>query len=317
MSRRPGQVPILETLQAAVGFWRAQITALSPAALGLAGVAMLVWMAVPLPGGAPPPAGALPLFPIWAVLAPFLMEVARMQGVQSGLDPLAALVLVAASGLLAVGYWALLLRRAASAMGIASAAGRFSTDWARLARVFASLWFLFLILSIAALIAMFSLLGAAMGAAGIGPQDLERVQNSPEAATALLQQGLSGPSGWLVNAGGLAIAFGFAWLLARLALSGPATILEGRVSAFGAWAYTKGDALWITVIYTVLAAPAVALAVFVLATTPTPEAVQGGVDLTGVIVGNFLVILVQTLVVMPLMAGAGVYLYRGLKPANE
>ena len=104
MSRQAGHVPVVETLQAAWAFFRAHVAALAPAALGLAGVSMLIWMVAPLPGGAPPPAGALPLFPAWAVFAPILMIAAQAQGMGAPVDPLAALLLVGAGAVMATGY---------------------------------------------------------------------------------------------------------------------------------------------------------------------------------------------------------------------
>jgi hypothetical protein len=136
-----------------------------------------------------------------------------------------------------------------------------------------------------------------------------------------VQQAMSGGSG-LVVWGGLALfGAGTAWLFARLALAGPATIVEARATAFGAWGYTRGDGLRIAAIYAAILAPVIGLMILAQALTPdvaslaTPAGVEAATASAPLLLGvNAAIIFMQTLVAMPMMAGAGAFLYRGMKP---
>jgi len=316
MPQLAGQVPILKTLNAAAAFQRDHARAILPWALALAVLSTMISMVAPsFMGGSPPPAMGLALFPLSAV-----MSLVALPALGSPIDPLAACMLVTASSVAAIGYWAFLLRRAVG-MTDNAALGQ---DWARLARVFGAIWFLVLILTIAAAIVMGALLGGAMGAAGITPAELEAAQGDPFKATALVQQAMAGTSGLVVWLGLGLFGAGAAWLFARLALAGPATIIEAKATAFGTWSYTKGDGLRIAAIYAAILAPVIAL--MILAQSLAPDAAslnsQAGIDAAvasaPILLGaNAAIILMQTLVAMPMMAGAGAFLHRGMKPPGS
>lgn len=310
-----GQVPIVATLAAGWTFFRANAAALAPFAIGLALLSMLVWTSAPMPGGSPPPVAVQALFPVWALMAPFLVAVMRASGL-GAIDPLLAFVLVGAAAMASVGYWAFLLRRA---MGDQiQKPAPFGEDWARLARVFAALWFLILILVMAAFIVLSFVLSAAMTTAGVTNAEILAAQNDEAAVMAIVSRTMASSAGLIVWAALAAIAVGFAWMFARLCLSGPATIARGKAMAFDAWSFTKGDGLRIALIYGLMAAPVIALALtpvlLVDAAQSDNAAAQQGAVTTLFVLQGFSMLL-QTWVIMPMMAGAGAFLYRGLRPA--
>lgn len=312
MPATPGHVPILATLAAAWRFYQANVLWFAPMGLGLALFCGIVSILAPMPGGSPPPAGALALFPLYAMSTLFVLSVLRTQGL-AAIDPSLGLLLVFATAIACIGFWAVLLRRALAKDHAASSVGE---DWARLARVFASIWFLVFILTFVGMIVMSALLGSAMAAAGVSEAELIAVQDKPQAAMALMERGMAGGSGMLVWGGFLAMMLGAVWLFARLALAGPATVAENKALAFGSWRYTRGDGLRIAMIFGAILAPVLAFAWLVFGAHAslgpnTPPSAEAG---TALLVGNFVLILMQTMVAMPLMAGAGAFLYRGLKP---
>lgn len=310
MSAQPGHVPIVETLGASWRFFRSNAGAFAPWAALLALASTMVWLYVPLPGGSPPPAAALPLYPLWALSAPAVLAMLNAAGVPA-LDPLSGLLLVSASALAIIGYWTFLLRRASDGERPASS---FIDDWSRLARVFGALWFLILILTLAAFIVMAFVFASVMQSAGISPAQIEAAQSDPQAVMRLVNKAMAESGGLLVWLSLLGMLFGFAWMFARLALSGPATIMEARVSAFKSWGYTKGDGFRIAIVYTTILAPALAL-VWLNITLINPA--SNDASSAAVLLGaHFVLMLAQTWVVMPMMAGAGAYLYRGLKPSH-
>jgi hypothetical protein len=308
-----GQVPIVATLHAAWAFYRTNATWFAPLGIALALLVGLVSVVAPLPGGSPPPAGALALFPAYAMSSLFVLSVLRAQGL-TVVEPLLGLTLVFVAGLACIAFWTALLRRACAKPTVTTA---FGEDFARMTRVFGAIWFLVFILTFVAMIVLSSLLASAMAAAGVSEADLAAAQNDPAAAMALMERGMSGGSGMLLWGAGLAIMVGVAWLFARLALAGPATIVENKALAFGSWRYTRGDGLRIGAIYTAICAPVALFAWLVFspagANPNAPPSAEAGMAL---LIGNFVLIALQTLVAMPLMAGAGAFLYRGLRPPN-
>jgi hypothetical protein len=313
----PQHVPIMATLRAAVGFLRDHIGWIAPFGIGLGVLHAIASLALPSFGGAPPPAGVQLLFPVAALGSVFLLAQIEVQGA-GGVGPVLGLLLISAMAVASIGYWALLLRRALGKTGSQAALGE---DWARLTRVFGSVWFLVLIFTFVAAMVLASLLVGAMSSAGISEAQTQAAVDDPVLMNGLMERGMRGPGGWMVWAGGLAMLAGVAWLFARLALSGPATIAENRAMAFAAWGYTKGDGLYIAIIYTALAAPALLLAYLMVSATPPITGLSEAEARTAMeaaapllFAGNLVLIFVQTLIVMPLMAGAGAYLYRGLKP---
>jgi hypothetical protein len=312
MPARPGAVPIVATLVAAWSFYRTQLKWIAPLGIGLGVLCALVTILVPLPGGSPPPAGAMLVFPLYAMAGLFVLSVLQTQGF-GVVDPLVGLLALFAVAIACIGYWVVLLRRAMDKPASQAALGE---DWARMARVFGAIWFLVFILLFVTMIVMATLLASAMSAAGVTQAEIQATQDNPEGAMALMDRALASSAGWMVWAGLALLAFGAAWLFARLALAGPATVAQNKAMAFGSWAYTKGDGLRIAVIYGVILAPLAVLSWALVALSPSSG--QAGANGAGMIVlgTNMALILVQTLLTMPLMAGAGAFLYRGLKPPS-
>lgn len=317
MSASIQHVPIMSTLRAAFAFLRGNLGWLAPFGVGLGLLHALASLMLPSVGGAPPPAAVQVLFPLSALASVFLLAQLEVDGL-GGPGPLVGLVLISAMAVATIGYWALLLRRA---LGPGSTQVALGEDWARLTRMFGSLWFLVLILSFVAIMVLAGLLSGAMRAADVTEAEISSAGGDPLVVNALLERAMQGPGGWMVWGGGLAMLAGLGWLFARLALSGPATIAEGRVMAFSAWGYTKGDGLYIGAVYTFLAVPAIAIAFFMVAATPPITTLSGPEAEAAIaaaapllLAGNIALIFVQTLIVMPLMAGAGAFLYAGLKP---
>lgn len=116
---------------------------------------------------------------------------------------------------------------------------RLGRDELNLAGISAAIAFVFVIVFIAGML----VIAMALAALGIGSEaELESLQRLPTEEAAKRFGELLGSEGQLVLLGSFAALAGFSlWLSARLALSYPATVDNGRMMAFSTWNWTRGN----------------------------------------------------------------------------
>jgi hypothetical protein len=200
-----GRVPVIAAVREGFAFAARDVRALLPAAL----------VAAVVVGG----------LQVWA-------DVARGQENTGAMVAAGALSMIAQFALLAA-----YLRRALSE-GAAPAALKAGRDEANLVGVAISLGFLYFILIVFALL----FTGMALAALSIGADlDAEALQTLPPEEAARQFGAALGADGMVVLSV-LVIGFVifFLWIAARIVLSYPATVAEGRMFIFSTWSWTKG-----------------------------------------------------------------------------
>lgn len=162
-------------------------------------------------------------------------------------------------------------------------------------------------------------LSTAAQQAGITQEQLQGDQAEVQAAVLALLQSQHAMPALAVPA---LVAFGMAYLGARLALAGPATIGEGKLMAFSTWRWTEGNGLRILAACFLVVAP-LGVALFVVVNiiaglVATATGVTAAAGPSVLVLG--VVALVFGLgiygVITPAVAGLTAHLYRGLRPAT-
>jgi hypothetical protein len=213
---------------------------------------------------------------------------------------------------------AALLRRALS-QGEAPLAVGFGRDEANLTGVVVSLGFLYFILAVFALLFTSMCLGVLAVGAKLDPDALQGLP--PEEQVRQFAAAL-GSDGLLVLVV-LVIAFAglFLWIAARVMLSHPATVAEGRMFVFSTWAWTKGNDLRLVACLLLLVLAGLMLALIALAPfgVALDMAFGKGAQVNPSspahwilsVLGGFANVMLST---AP-YAGMAAFLYRGLRPA--
>ena len=281
-----GKAPILECVREGFGFLARDWRAIAPVAL----------------------IGAVVLTPVnlWS------------EGAQARHDLGGMLAAGLAAGLLQTPVLAAYFRRAAS-RGATPLALKLGADELNLASVTLAVTFLFLILALVALFVLGFALAALASRAGI---DMNALQAMDPAEAQKRIVAAIGRDGQLFVVGMVvACAAVFLWFSARLALSYPATVAEGRMQVFSTWRWTKGNATSVAACLLLVAIGAVAL--YMLAMAPFAlliRAVFGEAALTmPANPGYWILSYLSSAAVLALVhapyAAMLAYLYRGLRPA--
>lgn len=226
------------------------------------------------------------------------------------------LLLTVCAALVQAVLLAALLRRALS-RGETPASIRISRDEFNLMGVTLSFGFLYMIIAIVGLfVGMLSVAGLLAGA-GLTAESLQSLSQEEQLRqfTAAL-----GADGAIVL---LAVGAGFGalivWIAARLILSYPATIAEGRMYAFSTWSWTKGSALRLATCLLMVTLGGVFLSLVALAPFGVLLDMVFGAGATKVagssahIVLSALAAFVSVMFSIGPYAGLTAYLYRGMR----
>lgn len=181
------------------------------------------------------------ILPIAVVAAVVIGAITVWLQVLQAQGNLAMSVLVSVgSALVQAVFLAALLRRALSQgqAPLALAAGR---DEANLAGVTLSIGFLFVIIFIFAILVIAMSLGALLAGSNLNADALSSLPPEEAARQFIAALGTDGTLVLLVMGGAFfALAL---WISARLLLSYPATVAEGRMFVFSTWGWTKDNGL--------------------------------------------------------------------------
>lgn len=162
-------------------------------------------------------------------------------------------------------------------------------------------------------------LSMAAAQAGLTQEQLQGDQAEVQAAVLALLQSPHATPALIVP---VLVAFGMAYLGARLALAGPATIGEGKLMAFSTWRWTEGNGFRILAACFLVVAPLAFALLFVVNIIAGLVAAATGV--TAATGPSVLILGVVTLlfglgiygVITPALAGVTAHLYKGLRPAE-
>jgi hypothetical protein len=276
-TQNSGQVPVMECVQAALGFFRTHAAAmLAPAAITAAALTPLQVMALQAQAAGDPGPGLLANLLGGVITAPFLAGCFRAF-LNPTQPPRVALAL--------------------------------NRDGLNLAGVSLSIAFFFLIFLMIGFFAIMLVMSGMVAGAGLNAQDFE---GDPQAAAERLVQAL-GPQGMLILGlllGVLAVASG--WISARLVLAGPATVAEGRMLAFSTWGWSRGNGWRVLAALLIVGLVGGGAAMFL---TGLLSAVFGGPDTSlGQIVAAFVGAFASAVLMLGPFAGLTAYLYKGLRP---
>jgi hypothetical protein len=218
-----------------------------------------------------------------------------------------------------VALMAALLRRALS-QGEAPVALKAGRDEANLLGVVFSLGFLYFILAVFAVI--FTSMCLAVLAAG-AKIDTSVLQSLPAEEAARRFGEMLGTEGLTVLVVLVTAFVGFfLWIAARVTLSYPATVAEGRMFVFSTWGWTKGNDLRLMACLLLLVIGGVFLAVVALAPFGVAlelvfgKGAQANPSSPAHWILSLLGGLVNTMFSTAPYAGMAAYLYRGLRPAD-
>lgn len=162
-------------------------------------------------------------------------------------------------------------------------------------------------------------LSMAAAQAGVTQEQLQGDQAQVQAAVLAI---LESPQAMPALAVPVLIAFGMAYLSARLALAGPATIGEHKLMAFSTWRWTEGNGLRILAACFLVVAPLSFVLLFVVnivaglvaAATGVTAATGPSVMVLGVVALVFGLGIYG--VILPALSGLTAHLYKGLRPAE-
>ena len=224
-----------------------------------------------------------------------------------------------AMGVLQTPVFAAYFRRAVS-RGAEPLALRLGRDEANLAAVTLAVAFLFVVIGLIALFVLAFAVAALASAAGIDVTALKGVPPVEAQQRIVASIGRDGQIVVVV----LAAAFVglMLWLSARLALSYPATVAEGRMQVFSTWRWTKGHAASVAACLLLVSLVAIALYIVVLQLpAQLASLVFGAAALTAPANPGFWIIsFISAVAVLALIyapyAAMLAYLYRGLKPTS-
>lgn len=212
---------------------------------------------------------------------------------------------------------AALLRRALS-QGQEPAVLKAGRDEMNLLGVVFSLGFLYVILGVFALIFTSMCLAVLASGAQI---DAEALQSLPPEEAVRRFGEMLGSDGLLVLFVLVAAFVGlFTWIAARVMLSYPATVSEGRMFVFSTWAWTKGNDLRLVACLVLLVLGGIFLAIVALAPFGLAldlifgQGAQGDPSSPAHWILNVLGGFVNTLFSTAPYAGMAAFLYRGLRP---
>lgn len=314
MTNSGGKVPIIECARAGYAFGRANLARLAPLGVVTALLAASAGVYFPLlPGGAPPTILIAPSLPLYLFFAPMIGPAAAAQGLPVGSGSLGLLLFLAAFAA-AMAHLAMAHRLSAGDRAPGEPLGQAAF---RLARGFASVSFVFAVYWLAVLIVVMTLFAAAVQAMGVTQAQLEAIGSDFPRMQEIGQQALAtGPGQLVLWALGLSLV-GLVFLLTRLTLFAPATVLEGRVLTFRTWGWTRGETVRIFAAGALVIVP-LFLASFalglVLAAGLGAAFGGGGASMAQLFGFNLGLALPMTLLATPAMVGLSAYLYRGLRP---
>lgn len=249
-----------------------------------------------------------------AVVTPFQIWSASVTTQENALAMLAAAL---AMGVLQTPVFAAYFRRAVS-RGEAPFALRLGRDEANLAGVTLAVAFFFLVIGFVALFVLAFAVVALTAASGI---DIKALQGLPPVeAQKRIGQALGRDGGIAIVAMVAALAALMLWFSARLSLTYPATVAEGRMQVFSTWKWTKGHAASVAACLLLVSLCAVALWLVVMQLPAQLASLAfGPTALTAPAnPGFWIVSFISATAVMSLIyapyAAMLAYLYRGLKP---
>ncbi|WP_022696630.1 hypothetical protein [Euryhalocaulis caribicus] len=277
MNEPQGSVPIIQTVQAAYGFFVSHWLRAVPAALiaGLAG-AVLAYPSMAAPGSITP---GLAFLSLVAGLAGFVVYQAAL-------------------------YRLALRPEDAGQFGVS-----FGSDELRLAGVIAALG-LFVIL--VAIVAIFPLMLVVMSVAA-SDVGLEAIESASIGADTNFISLLGPAAGTIYIIGMIAIVALVVWVNVRLSLAMAATIAERRFVLLAAWGWTKGSALRIFAAL-VLALLPLFLPLVLVQSLLAPQIAAAG---TGAVIVSFVIQFISSATMGVVGAGLYAYLYKGLRPPRE